>query len=540
MPVNNRSNEDGFTMIVTMIGLSLIAILVMVAVTSVNGDVHLTGRDLDQKRAYDAAQAGINEYAFHLHINNGYWAECTKPPAPSAGTTNALNQQGHTDNRRAVPGDPGAAYAIELIPATGQKACDPTNITTATTSMLESLGTTMKGTFRIRATGFVGKAQTSITATFKPASFLDYVYFTQLETSDPVTYGTNELIEAAYKQCDKTIKNGRTEAEILPNKGYCKVISFVKGDEINGPLHTNDAMVICNNPTFGRSPNDQIEVSAATPGWYSTNTKMLHSGSSCSGSPKFVGTYRTKSPPLIPPATNSKLAQIAEPAFKYKGQVRICLSGAEMTVNSGNSCTEVGKVLYKGPLPANGVVYVEASGPCSSAYTPFGVTYPAGPSECGNAYIQGSYTGQLTIAAANDIIINGSVVKTSETGILGLIANNFIRIYHPVPVIPATKTEPEKTECKNATGSLENLTVDAAILALNHSFIVDNYECGASLGKLTIHGAISQKYRGAVGTTNGTGYIKNYEYDDRLHTIAPPSFLQPVQADWVIGRETVG
>ena len=44
-------------------------------------------------------------------------------------------------------------------------------------------------------------------------------------------------------------------------------------------------------------------------------------------------------------------------------------------------------------------------------------------------------------------------------------------------------------------------TIDAAILAINHSFIVDNYDCGSPLGTLTVNGAIAQKYRGAVGTT---------------------------------------
>ena len=109
----------------------------------------------------------------------------------------------------------GASYAIELIPATGQTKCDPTNIVTATKSMLESLGTS-KGTFRIRSTGYSGTSKVSITATFKPASFLDYVYFTQLETSDPVTYGSKSLIEGAYKQCAKTIASGRYRSRSRP------------------------------------------------------------------------------------------------------------------------------------------------------------------------------------------------------------------------------------------------------------------------------------------------------------------------------------
>lgn len=515
----NVKDERGFTMVMTTIGLSVVAMIALVAVSAVGGDINPTGRDLQRKRAYEAAKAGINDYSFHLHVDNGYWAKCTKVAAPSA-----VNQPGSTANRRTVPGDSGASYAIELLPANGNPTCDPTTIVTATQTMLESLGST-KGTFRIRSTGFVGKAQVSITATFRPSSFLDYVYFTQLETSDPVTYGSEEAIKGAYEQCSKTIVEGRNSAKI-PNSGglYCRVISFVGGDSINGPLHTNDSLVVCNKPAFGRTPSDAVEVSASGKGWYSTS-EVPHSGSSCSGTPSFVGTYLTSSPALIPPATNAQLATIAEPGYKFKGQVHICLSGSTMKVSTASAtCTDATSV----PFPANGVVYVESS-LCSGAYTPFEVTYPP-TSECGNVYVHGSYTGRLTIATSNDIIIDGNTTASGEEAMLGLIANNFIRIYHPCTYSSNT----------NGAGSVENLSIDAAILAINHSFIVDNYDCGGSLGTLKVHGAISQKYRGAVGTTGGTGYLKSYNYDDRLHTITPPSFLAPVQADWVIGRETVG
>ena len=117
-------------MIMTVIGLALIAMLVLVTVSAVSGDAHLTGRDIARKQAYEAAKAGLDEYAFHLHSNTGYWAECAKVPTPDA-----VNQEGSTANRRPVPGNTGATYAIELIPATGHTQCDPTNIATATASM---------------------------------------------------------------------------------------------------------------------------------------------------------------------------------------------------------------------------------------------------------------------------------------------------------------------------------------------------------------------------------------------------------------------
>ena len=530
MPVGRRNGEEGFTMIMTVIGLSLIAMLVAVGVTAVNGDVHQNARDLSRKQAYEAAKAGIDEYAYHLHNENGYWAKCTNVTGPSA-----VNQQGSTANRRQVPGTTGASYAIELIPATGHSTCDPTSVATATASMLEPMGA-MKGTFRIRATGYSGKASVSVTAAFKPASFLDYVYFTQLETSDPVTYGNAATIEGAYVQCSKTLQGGRYLATI-PNSGgkYCDTISFVRGDNVKGPMHTNDAFAICENPTLGRNASDPIEVSATTPGWYSTKD-VPHSGSSCTGSPNFAGTFTMNSPVLIPPSTNSQLATIAEPPFRFKGQVHICLSGATITVSGGGRECQTG-VLYSGPLPGNGVVYVENIA-CTGAYSPFEATYEE-TSECGNVYVHGSYSGQLTIAAGNDIVIDGNLTHSNEEAMLGLIANNFIRIYHPVERVFNTNTQ--RYECTgNAVGSMSNPVIDAALLAINHSFIVDAYNCGKSLGTLTVHGAIAQKYRGAVGTSGGTGYLKSYEYDERLHTIEPPSFIEPVQSDWVIGRETVG
>ena len=57
--------------------------------------------------------------------------------------------------------------------------------------------------------------------------------------------------------------------------------------------------------------------------------------------------------------------------------------------------------------------------------------------------MHGKYTKSLTIAAENDLVINGNILTLTEpedspTGtpttnaLLGLIANNFVRIYHPV------------------------------------------------------------------------------------------------------------
>ena len=97
-----------------------------------------------------------------------------------------------------------------------------------------------------------------------------------------------------------------------------------------------------------------------------------------------------------------------------------------------------------------------------------------------------------------------------------------------------TTTRAVTPSCSNVSGGpTGGIQIDASILALKHSFIVDNYYCGSSLGTLTINGAIVQNYRGSVGLTGGNGYTaKNYTYDNRLKYRAPPKFLDPVAAAW--------
>src|SRR3978361_630335 len=122
-----------------------------------------------------------------------------------------------------------------------------------------------------------------------------------------------------------------------------------------------------------------------------------------------------------------------------------------------------------------------------------------------------------------------------------MIATNYVRVDHPVtgcsPASPVTCNF--RTGCTNAAGTPTNVAVDAAILSLTRSFIVDNWFCGAALGTLRVNGAIAQMFRGPVsrdsvgGEGAGTsGYVKDYTYDSRLKYRSPPHFLDPVQAQW--------
>ena len=190
-------------------------------------------------------------------------------------------------------------------------------------------------------------------------------------------------------------------------------------------------------------------------------------------------------------------------------------------------------------VPAyDGVVYVKNGGACTSQ--PPVVADYLEPTACGNLYVSGTYASSMTLGAANDIIIknptgttDGDLLRSGDT-VMGLIANNFVRVYHKV-------TRDSDGDCTgNASGQMNDTTIEAAILSLRHSFMVDNYSCGNPLGTLTVTGAIAQKYRGPVGTGTGgtasTGYVKNYVYDDRLRYRSPPFFLNPVDAAWGVVR----
>ncbi|HEY7933187.1 MAG TPA: hypothetical protein VID48_05115, partial [Solirubrobacteraceae bacterium] len=182
---------------------------------------------------------------------------------------------------------------------------------------------------------------------------------------------------------------------------------------------------------------------------------------------------------------------------------------------------------------------------------------------CGNLYVHGEYSESLTIASQNDIIINGNLypksvassLGTEPTGtdMLGLIANNFVRVYHP---LTGKREKPEYRKCGLATNDTTPTTeipedlktpyIYAAILAVKHAFIVDNFDCGApSLGSLNMHGALAGDFsNGMTGVFTGastfiSGYGYNLVYDNRLEAEEPPHFLNPIQAAWVIQRETL-
>jgi Tfp pilus assembly protein PilX len=532
--------QDGFSLIVVLSVMLITSLLVAAGLTATDTDIHLSYSSANHTQAYYAALGGIQEYDYKLQNEPDYWETCNGPSGESE----------------------GAHYEVKVLVAesapTGTTACSATS---PFTTAIEAKGK-FANTFRVESTACSGAVKLttcvkqpptvqvrSVVATFAVTGFLDFAYFTQYEDEDPTLSG-NTAAECEQYYSVRSKSGAR-----------CTEIEFAPEDDVRGPMHTDDAANACGAVEFGRKgeePADTVEINGGVNLVCREGTPIYNTA---------TGSY-TKGKELRAPESDSSLKLYVETANEFEGATHLVLNGSANTieVTNGGSKRTVS-------WPANGLIYIEKKqkgGTCSYEFKQVAADLANEVPEeegCGTVYVSGTYSKSLTIAAERELIIDGSLIPTgvtpgeapAGTETLGLIATHFVRVYHPVEET-YTKTgfrcegsdrevksgvcERENTaegcDAENASGSLDNPWIYAAILSTSHSFVVDNYDCGkqSQLGRLNIYGAIAQKFRGIVGTTGGTGYLKNYVYDERLATDEPPYFLAPLKAGWKIIRET--
>ena len=520
------SDQSGFTMVAVTVSMMVLGLFAVGTYTAVINNVPLARADQDRHRAYEAAQAGIEWYAAQLDRDPNYWTGCAVAGDPVVQKWNGSGADTRTNKYYTIPGS-DEQFVIELMPAAGYSSCDTAQ---PAKSMLEA------GNLRIRATGLARGDKRQIVATLRRRTFLNYIYFTDRETLAPAAYAAYPSYVSAGLDANWAAANC---SQVRSSRnGNCVNIQFAPTDYIKGPLHTNDeSVLVCDSPTFGRDKGDAIEIVGT--GTNPTAATVFKPNSGCSNSPNVQGKLIPNSSTLDLPPSNSTLSAVAD--FTYRGHT--CLNfnsdGTISVYNQSNNSSRTFEQLCTGTLTATipsrpaTVVYIDntASG-CSAGYQY--VQRYNNPNSCGDVMVKGTNPNGVTVAAKNDVVIGGDLVN-SGAGITGLIANNFVRVYHP---------RKSDGSCGDPTSLPSGLSysanIDAAILALSQSFIVDNWDCGASRGTLTVTGTIAQKWRGPVGTSGspGTGYIKGYQYDDRLRYTSPPQFLDPVKAAWGILRKS--
>ncbi len=519
------SRNDGFSTVAIMVTMMLSSLLAVAAFATANNGTPLSRSDQNQKQAYSAAEAGVAYYAAHVAQDPNYWTYCTDPP--SAPTPNPL-WDGVTGSRtwRDVPSTDihPAQYSIRLIAPPGSTKCQSG---LAASTFLNPL----TGTFSIMSTGKYRGHTRSIIATFKRKGFVDFLWFTNFETADPITYQPVDQANAIAncQQFNRAVPATPGHPATPGRPSFCHDQTFPGFDSMLGPMHTNDRFLTCNQPVFGATANDVIE---------SVDPNEFETGGGCTPGTRGAGTKQGGRPPLDFPPTNTDLANDTLFNWTFTGQTSFqFFSAGAGSVLITNAALPGACHCATRALPANNVIYVK-NGNCTSLYQEAQRYTPQ--AGCGDATIKGDYPVSMTVGADNDIIINGDLKRSDPAAEMGLIANGFIRVYHPI-VFSGTECDSNSPEASNALPV--NLEIDAAILSLRHSFMVDNPGCGDPRGSLTVDGAIAQWFRGTVGTFNSsgnlvTGYSKHYIYDQHLRYADPPYFLDPVETSWNVVRQT--
>lgn len=271
---------------------------------------------------------------------------------------------------------------------------------------------------------------------------------------------------------------------------------FWDQDHLNGPTHTNGHFNIKGDPVFDgevRSVDNYIR--------YYNNGSNINSSDLSNApydEPVFGDTVTLGSDSINMPTQALNLrAASTNGGLRLTGNSTVVLN-ANGTMNVTNAAR--GWYNRNMALPGNGALFVRD----------------------GNLTLSGTLSGRLTVGSSRDIIITDDILYANDprlpgstsTDTLGIIAESDVIIDEDAP---------------------DDLEIDASIMALNTSFMLEEWWTNGARGTLSVFGGIIQKQRGPVGTFSGTtkvsGYSKDYNYDVRLLS-SPPPFV-PTTDDYI-------
>ncbi|GAB6904006.1 type IV pilus modification PilV family protein [Kineosporia succinea] len=545
--------ERGFALVSVVMAIAILSTFLLVALAYTLNNLGPARRGQDAKSAQQAALAGIDEYLSRLAGDSSYWQK-----GNNDSTNAAFTSAGRTIQGTGGASSTSARYSYSLLSSVSDVSSS--------------------GVIRLRVTGMSGPAggtgtvSRTMTVELKRSGLLDYVYLTDYEVIDPALVNGPSTCAAYYYAL------GTQPAR----SGKCSEIQWGANDTVNGPLHSNDALQIngsvnFTNPKTETSWPDTKGAADGAPTWWGKQNPPL-----TGYPPKYVDT-------IALPESNNELLNHVPPNIDVDGQVgkgcyytgatRIILQGSTMRVLSpATSSSGVPARCYNTAASARGseqtvavppVIYVgntastcaQVGYPATGELTPTqtGVddaSWQATVTKGGTAYsyqttnyacgrgtvfVQGTTSVPVTVAGYDDVVVTGDLKVSATNGatLVGLIAGNCVWVYHPA------KSGGTNQLPVNLNSSANVTTIQAAILALGHSFVVQNWNAGSSLGDLNVYGAIAQKFRGPVGTSNSSGgvasgYAKKYTYDGRLANIQPPYFLNAGNSPYKISGLTDG
>ena len=104
--------------------------------------------------------------------------------------------------------------------------------------------------------------------------------------------------------------------------------------------------------------------------------------------------------------------------------------------------------------------------------------------------------GQVTVAGSDDVVVTGDLTLDdggNGTDVVGLIAGGYVWVYHPLD--SAGENLPTYNKVRD---------IDAAVLSLRHSFVVQNWDQGQYLGSLHVSAPSGRSCAGRSARTTPT------------------------------------
>lgn len=530
-----RFSDESGVALVTIIGFT--AVVTLIAVVAVNFALRaqeFAGGHEDWNAALAAAEAGVDDYLARLNRDRTYYVT-----AEGDLDGDGLNLNPAIDRWANLP-DSDAWYHYTV----------------------DSSEVSQTGALTLTVTGRVRDESRTIQTRIRPESFFDYIYFTDYEVVDPAIIGPPD-----GQGCDRRF--GATP----PRDSDCVNLRFISADVLFGPVHSNDGMQIEGSPTFLGPTTTSFN--SPEGGYVNFVTREIVEPTA--DDPKFARDFDPAwdTEKTFPPTNDGILVDAQNHGCVYYGPTYIELQGETMTVKSplsGNNPSDApnttpecagGSVSnlagFQSGIEIPPVIYVDEAVDCgsfSNSDHPLEVDrneerVSSLRYNCrfGDVFLWGELDTQLTIAAQNNInIIWHTTYQDGEwedgTNILGLVADNFVQVRQPrsssndLPVANRAPFRPGQPAGVTDGALFRDPEIHAAILSLERSFRVQNYNSISPLGDLIVRGSIAQKFRGPVGTgsatTPSTGFIKDYVYDERLRFISPPYFIDPIEARYIV------
>ena len=298
----------------------------------------------------------------------------------------------------------------------------------------------------------------------------------------------------------------------------------------NGPVQTDGQLNIFGNPIFNNTVTESnlpilagnvlgSTPTSSTPNYYYGTANNPNGNGS---DPAFIFKQGiTNQAPAIDLPPQATLTAIQTTANDGSGLV---LTGASQVIfNPTGTITVTGNVVNSScvttttytnktiPAPANGVVYVQSTSTIPNCHSAV---------QDGNATVQGTVSGQLTVTADQNVYLSGSVAYNNDprivptsTDMLGLVANQNITVIE--------------------ASAPTQLEVAGVLEALQGSFQVDQYwvyRGNASTAVMDQYGSLINWTCGATGEMDLSGNLLGgwnqiQSYDSRLGTTqSPPGF----------------